>query len=222
MGKQMWSEKEKALLIELYPNHTDKELCEILGKTLPSLRGTKTRLGLRSKYKPKVNRIGEKYGQLTVTGEAEKHSGTNTRWICECKNCGATVTVCDYLLTHSDPNTHCKCTRKSRSGDNNPSYKHGGHGTKLYSIWAGMHNRCTNTNQWNYQYYGARGICICDEWKNFSEFHDWAINNGYHEGLSIDRIDPNKNYEPQNCRWIPLNEQQSNRRPFSPHKKVDV
>lgn len=179
----------------------------------------KERLGLRAKYKPKVNRIGEEYGFLTVIGEAEKTPGSaNTRWLCECKNCGNVVTICDYQLINSDPNSHCECTRKSRKGANNPAYKHGGVGTRLYRIWAAMCSRCRNENQWNYQYYGARGINVCDEWKDFSSFQQWANCNGYADGLSIDRIDPDKNYTPDNCRWIPLNEQQANRRPFNPHK----
>lgn len=227
MGRKTWSDEEKKLLVELYPLHTDAELCEILDKRITQIRGMKERLGLRAKRKPKINRVGEKYGLLTVVGEAEKTPGSsNTRWSCRCEKCGCIVTVTDYWLRNSNPYGHCECTKFDpeyavfKRGVENPSYKHGGTGTKLYKIWCAMHSRTTNPNQWNYQYYGGRGISICDEWKAFPVFQEWAINNGYIDGLSIDRIDPNKNYEPNNCRWIPLNEQQANRRPFNLHKAV--
>ena len=162
---------------------------------------------------------------MKVVGEAEKTPGSrNTRWKCECLNCGSIVEVTDYWLAHSNPYGHCECTKRDpkygiyKTGEESPSYRHGGCGTKLYKIWCAMHSRTTNKNQWNYQYYGARGIRICNEWKDFSVFRAWALSNGYVDGLSIDRINPDGNYEPSNCRWIPRNEQQANRRPFNPHK----
>lgn len=78
--------------------------------------------------------------------------------------------------------------------------------------WASMKTRCTNPNCSNYANYGGRGIKICDEWQKFSAFSEWSLNNGFEPGLSLDRIDPNKGYNPENCRYITMEEQQRNRR----------
>lgn len=83
---------------------------------------------------------------------------------------------------------------------------------KIYKVWSGIKQRCFNPNSNRYKNYGGRGISICDEWKNsFETFCKWALENGYKEGLSIDRIDHEKNYEPSNCRWTDEITQQNNR-----------
>lgn len=87
--------------------------------------------------------------------------------------------------------------------------KHGYTGTRMYSIWKHMRNRCNNPNADNYQHYGARGIKVCDEWNNSAKaFIEWALSHGYADNLTIDRIDVNGNYEPENCQWITLERQQ--------------
>lgn len=83
--------------------------------------------------------------------------------------------------------------------------------TKIYSIWNEMRNRCSNPNDRNYPRYGGKGVSVCPEWSDFRVFYPWAMSNGYKEGLTIDRINPLGNYEPSNCRWITLAEQQRNR-----------
>ena len=90
--------------------------------------------------------------------------------------------------------------------------KHGLSKTRLFSIWRSMLTRCFNTNCKSYKYYGGKGIAVCAEWKsNFKSFYDWAINNGYAENLTIDRINTNGDYCPENCRWVSMRAQNLNK-----------
>jgi len=88
--------------------------------------------------------------------------------------------------------------------------KHGYSGTKLYSTWFGMLKRCNNPNISNYYLYGEKGIKVCKEWENFSNFKRWADNNGYKEGLSIDRTNPYLGYSSENCKWVTKSQNSKN------------
>src|SRR3990167_9247435 len=102
--------------------------------------------------------------------------------------------------------------RRDYIGSNNPSYKHGGRYTKLYTTWLHMKQRCFNPKIPQYKDWGGRGITICPEWTNdYTKFRDWALSNGYAEGLQINRINNNGNYEPNNCNFVTAEENNRNR-----------
>jgi hypothetical protein len=121
------------------------------------------------------------------------------------------MSICVHDLTTGYTKS-CGCLRVDNG--HRQLTKHGNSETKLYYVYSGMKQRCNNKNSHAYKNYGGRGIKICDEWTDFTVFQDWAIKNGYKEnaGLSIDRIDVNGNYCPENCRWTTIDTQSNNKR----------
>lgn len=103
--------------------------------------------------------------------------------------------------------------QKGQAGKENPNYQHGLAGERIYQNYFHMIDRCHNPKDHDYIRYGARGINVCDEWrKDKMAFFNWAFANGYKKGLTLDRIDNNGDYSPQNCRWVTIKQQQSNKR----------
>lgn len=158
--------------------------------------------------------VGKKYDMLTVLvdlgQQPTKDGGRNRRfYLCRC-DCGKELPIrADQLgKIHS-----CGCIKKITSAMNAEKiHKHKQSGTRLYGIWQGMLGRCRNPNDRRYHRYGGRGITVCEEWTaGFEAFQSWACANGYDEHLTIDRIDNDGNYEPDNCRWVDNRAQSRNR-----------
>lgn len=161
------------------------------------------------KYTSKIKDLtSQKFGRLTALYRLHNIKG-RTKWLCVC-DCGNFKEVNTVKLT-SGHTRSCGCLQKDITS--NYFKKHGQTKTRLYKIWQGMKKRCYNLNCKSYNYYGVRGIKVCDEWLNdYQTFYDWSINNGYKESLTIDRINNDGNYEPNNCRWVDQKTQNRNSR----------
>lgn len=154
---------------------------------------------------------GIRFGSLIpIRFHAKKEypcGSSEAMWLCQC-DCGNTTIVSRGNLKKGTVKS-CGCSRAHAQ----EKFKKSDTYHRLKRIWFGIKTRCCNKNHKDYPAYGGRGICVCDEWLfDFDSFYKWSLNNGYKDDLSIDRICNDRNYEPDNCRWVSQRVQNNNKR----------
>ena len=132
-------------------------------------------------------------------------------WLCECSCDKHTTRIVLERSLLNNKSTSCGCSRRETSKKKKINSTHCMSTSRLYSIYNHMCNRCNNRNDINYKNYGGRGITVCNEWNEFEPFYEWAKQSGYSDELTIDRIDVNKGYSPDNCRWSDQKTQANNK-----------
>ena len=154
-----------------------------------------------------IDLTGQKLGRLVVIKRA-KNRGRRTCWLCRCMCGNECVVNADSLRREATQSCGClnaETARKTRT-------IHGQSRKRLHNIWMSMRRRCASQKYHAYHLYGGRGIRVCDEWNDFVNFYQWAMANGYSEELTIDRVDINESYTPENCRWTSQHQQAANTR----------
>jgi hypothetical protein len=210
MAGKKWSDSEVNFIKENYQKMTCGEIGKVLNRTERAVEHLSSKLKLIREPS-----VGDKFNRLEIL---EKYFDVKTRktWAvfkCQCGNTTKQI----ISKVYKGIIVSCGCWKAEKASERTKirNFKHG-KGTldyRLFRIWNAMKTRCYNPKFKDFDDYGGRGITICDDWlKDFIKFEEWSLSNGYQDSLSIDRINVNGNYEPNNCRWITMKEQARNRR----------
>lgn len=159
-----------------------------------------------------IDLTGQKFGKLKVIRRNGMNERRKALWLCKC-DCGNEITAEGCLLRNGHIKS-CGCLRIQIITKH--GYANHSRVDRLYRVWKQIKCRCKNPKVKEYKYYGGRGIKLCEEWNDYEVFRKWALSHGYDKDAewgkcTIDRIDSNKNYEPDNCRWVDMKVQQNNK-----------
>lgn len=154
---------------------------------------------------------GKRYGKLIVIKQVGLNNDKKMTWLCKC-DCGKETVVAGKSL-RSGSTKSCGCYKSETAKKNSEKNKtHGETNSRLYNIWRGVKKRCRLKSNHAYKCYGAKDIDVCEEWySSYEKFREWSLNNGYEDGLTLDRINGLKGYTPNNCRWTDWKTQENNR-----------
>ena len=194
--------RDRLETLHVSQDHTPQEIAKYYGCSRSLIYHYFKKFNIEKR--PKYLRLrGKRFGKLLVKEFIGINDDRNADWLCKC-DCGnetiATTTSLRFGTVKS-----CGCLQKEKA------IIHGMSGTRPYRIWLAMKSRCGNTNAWNYENYGGRGIFYCESWKDFINFwHD--MKKGYEKDKSLERIDNERGYFPQNCKWAFVEEQNNNKR----------
>jgi hypothetical protein len=220
MANKTWTEQELSILKEKYPVCGYTRLVNEINHTVTAIKAKARKLGIKmsSEARGAIVRSdlsGKRFGRLIAlqydhTGLVGNVKVPAAFWLCQC-DCGNKVVVQAGNLKSGTVRS-CGClARENTIKRNKENATHGKSHDRIYRTWQGMLNRCHRTNDKKYPLYGGRGITVCEDWHDPCKFISWAYTNGYTDKLTIDRIDKDGNYCPENCRWVDYKVQNNNR-----------